>query len=41
MKAFVKVLKSIGNTIMFLLGGNGDICTEAEAEGIISFDGQR
>ena len=35
------ILKSIVNTIIFLLGGKGDICAKAEAEGIVSFDGQR
>ena len=36
-----KVIRAIGNTIIFLLGGKGEIRKEAEAEGICYYNGQK
>jgi hypothetical protein len=40
MKRFIKVLKAIGNGILFALAGKGEIADEAIREGIISYEGQ-
>lgn len=37
----MKLIKSIVETIIFLLGGKGDIRKEAEAEGICYYGGQQ
>lgn len=37
----MKLINSIIETIIFLLGGKGDIRKEAEAEGICNYNGQR
>ena len=36
----MKLIKSIINTIIFLLGGKGEIRKGAEAEGICNYRGQ-
>lgn len=36
----MKLIKSIVNTIIFLLGGKGEIRKEAEVEGICNYRGQ-
>ena len=36
----MKLIKTIINTVIFLLGGKGDIRKEAEAEGICNYRGQ-
>lgn len=40
MKRFKHVLKRIGEWLMFLLTGKGEIANEAIREGIISYEGQ-
>lgn len=40
MKKFVKVLKAIGNEIVFLLTGKGDAANEMIENGAIDFSGQ-
>ena len=37
----MKLINSIINTIIFLLGGKGEYRKEAEAEGICNYNGQR
>lgn len=41
MKKCIKWRKSIGEIIIFLLGGKGDIRKEAEQDGICYYDGQK
>ena len=36
----MKLVRTIINTIIFLLGGKGEIRKEAEAEGICNYRGQ-
>lgn len=40
MKKFVKVLKAIGNEIVFLLTGKGELANEMVDEGLIDYSGQ-
>lgn len=37
----MKLIKSIVNTIIFLLGGKGDIRKEAQEDGICCYGGQK
>lgn len=37
----MKLIKSIVETIIFLLGGKGDIRKEAQEDGICYYDGQK
>jgi hypothetical protein len=37
----MKYIKSIVETIIFLLGGKGDIRKEAQEDGICYYDGQK
>jgi hypothetical protein len=40
MKKFVKVLKAIGNEIVFLLTGKGELADEMIEKDLISYEGQ-
>ena len=40
MKKFVKVLKAIGNEIVFLLTGKGELANEMIENGAIDYSGQ-
>jgi hypothetical protein len=40
MKKFVKVLKAIGDEIIFLLTGKGELADEMIDEGLIDYSGQ-
>lgn len=40
MKKFVKVLKAIGNEIVFLLTGKGEFADEMVDAGLIDYSGQ-
>ena len=40
MKKLANVLKAIGNEIMFLLTGKGEIADDMIKNGLISYDGQ-
>lgn len=40
MKTFIKVIKTIGNIMIMILGIKGEYLKEAEAAGICHFDGQ-
>lgn len=37
----MKLIKSIINTIIFLLGGKGEIAEEAVKLGIVNYEGQK
>ena len=41
MKSLVKVLRTIGNTILLVLGVKGEYRKEAEAEGLCYYNGQK
>lgn len=40
MKKLVKILKAIGNEIVFLLTGKGKVANEMVDEGLIDYSGQ-